>query len=151
MLEKLKAWLTKPADTVVDKIMFGAGAFLLNMVWLFVVIAGLTFLDESRWNGHPEYWAFFFGCVFAPLWEELAFRVIPIQIARGFGDKFLIPVIFLSSLIFGWGHGNGPVSLLIQGVGGLILACTYVKTKYNYWVVVAMHSAWNIWQLFFFN
>lgn len=147
MLDKLKKWLFKKAETGLDKVMFTAGAFLFNMIWLFGIV---TFLKYINMKGY-ENWqipAFFYACIMAPLWEELAFRVIPISIARKFGEQFIIPVVLLSSLIFGWGHGGGTNSLLIQGVGGLLLSAVYIKTNYNYWCVVAMHAAWNTWVIF---
>lgn len=147
MLDKFTKWLFKKADTGLDKVMITSGAFLFNMIWLFIIV---TFLQYINTEGYQNWKipAFFYACIMAPLWEELAFRVIPISIARKFGDQFIIPVILLSSLLFGWGHGNGTNSLLIQGVGGLILSAVYIKTNYNYWCVVVMHSAWNIWVLF---
>ena len=145
MLEKFKKWLFKKADTGLDKVMITAGAFLFNMIWLLAIV---TFLNYINYQDNWKIPAFFYACIMAPLWEELAFRVIPISIARKFGDQFIIPVVLLSSLIFGWGHGNGTNSLLMQGIGGLILSCVYIKTGYNYWCSVALHCAWNVWVIF---
>lgn len=148
MLDKLLKWLSKPAPTLLDKVMFGFAGFALSLVWFFFLIHFLDYIHAQRFGDHPEYWVIFFACIFAPLWEELAFRVIPMQYAKNLGPQYIIPTLFLSSLIFGWGHGQGPISLLIQGVGGFILGVAYIKTNYNYWVPVAMHSAWNIWAIF---
>lgn len=144
MLEKIKKWLFTPAKTVADKVVVTSSALILNVIWLMGVVALLTFVYNGPW----QYQAILFGCILAPLWEELAFRVIPLKIARMFGNDFIIPMVGLSSLIFGWGHGNGTISLLIQGVGGVFLSIVYIKTNYNYWAAVALHAAWNIWALF---
>lgn len=145
MLDSLKKWLFKKAETGLDKIMITAGAFLFNMVWLLAIVTFLRYINNEA---SLQVQDFFYACIMAPLWEELAFRVIPISIARKFGEQFIIPVVLLSSLIFGWGHGNGPNSLLIQGIGGLLLSAVYIKTGYNYWCSVAMHFMWNFWIIF---
>lgn len=147
MLDKLKKWLFKKAETGLDKVMITCGLFLVNMLWLLGMVKFLTYINEVGYED-ARIPAFFYACIMAPLWEELAFRVIPISIARKFGEQFIIPVVILSSLIFGWGHGNGTNSLLIQGVGGLLLSVVYIKTNYNYWCSVAMHFAWNFWIIF---
>jgi membrane protease YdiL (CAAX protease family) len=91
---------------------------------------------------------FFFSVIVAPLWEELAFRVGPLTFARGLqsntNDKsVLIGVTIMASAIFGWGHGFGPISILIQGVMGFIFACVYIKNGYHYWSSVILHATWN--------
>lgn len=141
----IKEWIFTPIKKKRYIPILVVSAFGLNVAWIMGIIPFLKFLF---YNDNQVYTAIFFGCIFAPLWEEFAFRVIPMWIAKGFGEKFIIPVVMLSSLIFGWGHGNGPVSLLIQGVGGLFLATVYIKSNYNYWAAVALHSIWNVWAIF---
>ena len=110
----------------------------------------------------------FFTVLMAPLWEELAFRYVPYRIAQWFEllmrkidylllDKkllskhlpvtanfaLMIPIMVCATLIFGWGHGNGTISLLIQGVGGLLLSIVYIKNNYSYWSSVTLHAMWN--------
>ena len=87
---------------------------------------------------------FFFLCIIAPLWEELAFRYVPITIASIFNKELVLPVIILSSIIFGWGHGNGTMSLLYQGVMGGVFSYVYVKNGYHYLSAVAIHFLWNL-------
>lgn len=92
----------------------------------------------------------FFGCVWAPLWEELAFRVVPITLAKVISAEAVLPVVFLSSLLFGWGHNHGPVSLLFQGVTGFIISVVYIKNNYCYFSVVGLHAFWNLFCFLFF-
>jgi len=90
-------------------------------------------------------------CVFAPLWEELAFRHAPILIAKEFGiRRFLLPVLIISSILFGYLHG-GPENVLIQGIYGFIFACVYVKNDFSYRSSVIIHSMWNIFVTFFYR
>jgi CAAX amino terminal protease family. len=115
------------------------------MLYLVSIVALLTLINEQEaW----QYKAIFYGCILAPLWEEMAFRVLPVMVARQFSDKLIIPVLGISAFLFGWGHGQGPNSLLIQGVGGILLSVVYVKTNYSYWSVVGMHALWNFWLYF---
>jgi membrane protease YdiL (CAAX protease family) len=93
---------------------------------------------------------FFFTCIVAPLWEELAFRVIPITIAKVMNTDTVVPVVLLSSLIFGWGHGSGPMSLLFQGVLGFIFSVVYIKNNYSYLSAVVLHAFWNFFCFLFF-
>jgi membrane protease YdiL (CAAX protease family) len=78
--------------------------------------------------------------VFTALWEEMAFRVAPIKIATIINPKLIWPVIFISSIIFGYGHG-GLHGLMFQGVMGLGFSYVYMKT--NYISAVVLHAMWN--------
>lgn len=89
---------------------------------------------------------FIFVCILAPLWEELAFRVIPIQIMEhlsNHNDKVLWYTIALTSVVFGWGRGHGMESLLMQGVVGFAIAIVYLKNGFCYWSAVTTHATWN--------
>jgi hypothetical protein len=95
---------------------------------------------------------FFFACIVAPLWEELAFRHAPLQIGKRlsttFGTEVVIPMVYISSAIFGWAHGQGAVSILIQGVMGFIFALVYLKNGYSYKSSVLLHAMWNFMVMF---
>lgn len=105
---------------------------------------------------------FFFACVLAPLWEELMFRYLPFalfiapklataglseeQIANNekFIKTFLGLLILSTSIIFGLLHG-GPINILFQGVGGIILWKIFLQSgKYRYWYAVGAHALWNV-------
>lgn len=130
------------------------GAFTASILWLFIVLKSLKHL--ITWNfftGAQEtaLGAFFFACIFAPLWEELVFRHAPLLIAKRFskpGKSVIWPVVIISSALFGWGHGAGPISLLIQGVGGLIFSYVYLKNNYSYWSSTFLHFLWNFSLMF---
>lgn len=87
---------------------------------------------------------FLFACIVAPLWEELAFRHLPAKISTIINPKLLWPVLILSCIIFGFGHGYGVKSLMYQGVLGLGFTWVYVINKNNYWLAVLTHCIWNL-------
>ena len=104
------------------------------------------------------YFAFFLSCVLAPLWEEAAFRYGPLGVARaleaaatqktsGYLPKTicLLPMIILSSVVFGLVHGT-VINIMFQGVGGLLMA--WVMIKSGYWSAVITHSLWNFMVMF---
>lgn len=101
---------------------------------------------------HTKLGLFFFTVIFAPLWEELTWRWFPITVARQFKKHLnvdlLWPIVVVSSINFGWGHGNGPISLLLQGVGGFALSYVYIKNGFSYWSSVAAHALWNLTVVF---
>lgn len=150
-----KKILDNPEKTVFGKIRNIGFVFGFNLVWLCIVAAFLkaimpqefyTFINSINYTtdfGNNIIAAFFFLCVSAPLWEEAAFRYAPITIAKNFGSQFYLPVIILSSVLFGWGHGSGPISLLIQGVGGFTFSLLYIKNNFSYWSSVSAHFLWN--------
>lgn len=98
-----------------------------------------------------KYFIFFSYCIFPPLFEELLFRHVPIRFAKAAGEKYIIPTIIFTSAIFGLVHGNGMYSVLIQGVGGFVLSCLYIKNNYSYWSTVTAHSLWNISVIYLIN
>jgi len=92
--------------------------------------------------------ALFLGCVLAPLWEEAVFRYVAIRLGQGLDQLLgkawmLLPVVCLSSIIFGRAHGNS-LNILFQGVGGFGLCWLYLKNKNSYWSVVSAHAIWNL-------
>lgn len=125
----------------------GAGyAFML--FWCVFVKFFLTTLYNThlQWSIEPQpgpLYLFFFMCIWAPLWEELAFRYAPMKIAKILGKKTILPIAIISSMLFGWGHGYGPISLLFQGVMGFTFCCVYIKNGFSYWSTVFLHFLWN--------
>jgi membrane protease YdiL (CAAX protease family) len=126
--------------------------FSFSMFWVFLIsmALGKFIAGVNPFTGQIYFTtlgAFFFSVIFAPLWEELAFRHAPYLIAKKLNESlkvnFTWPIMILSSVIFGWGHGLGPISLLIQGVAGLALSYAYLKNNYSYWSSVIVHALWN--------
>jgi len=92
---------------------------------------------------HPFLIDFFFACIMAPIIEEVLFRMTPISILKASGKKeLIIPGILFTSIIFGLMH-DGAISILLQGVFGLVASMLYIKNNYSYWSSVILHFAWN--------
>ncbi len=129
---------------------------LTTLLWIAAVVKVLPFLIQASMFGmtYTPLGMFVFVCLIAPLWEEAAFRHAPLQIARSFKEKMrmdiTVPIVILSSIIFGLGHGQGVISLLIQGVGGVLLSLAYIWGNYNYWTSVMCHFMWNFSLLYLF-
>lgn len=135
-----------PATRLVDKLKNITVTYTVIAIWIFFISMILHWVNGWQANSHiydmKQY--LFFACFLAPLWEELAFRYVPITFAKSLGKDFILPAIVLSSIVFGWGHGAGIISLLIQGMMGFVLSLLYIKNNYSYWSSVIVHSAWNI-------
>lgn len=159
--------IQSPFETTVSQSMFSKFrnlffAFSLNLIWVAFIIAflrdigiemtvikntlGSTVAGSIDSSSLGVTAIFFLGCFFAPLWEELAFRYFPIRFAKNLGPGMLTPMIILSSIVFGICH-QGVISILFQGVGGLIISWVYLKNG-SYWWAVFSHSLWNIMILF---
>lgn len=129
-------------------------AFVVCLIWTIAMQAFLSlFTSMPPFLSHRSTFSvagLFFGCVWAPIWEELAFRVVPVTIARTLNQEAVLPVVFLSSIIFGWAHNFGPVSLLFQGFMGFAFSVMYIKNNYCYASAVTLHSMWNLFCFLFF-
>lgn len=127
-----------------DKIKTLFSIFGLNLIWIVFIV---TFIDKVVYV-NPIMVTFFMSCIFAPLWEELLFRYVPIQIvnASNNASKLMLPVVIGSSILFGLAHG-GPLNILTQGVGGLFLSYLYIKYE-SYWLNVLSHALWNFFVVY---
>ncbi len=119
--------------------------FILNSMpkpqWHFPFTIGVTFpVDVDKFDGYK----FIHACIFAPIVEEIIFRIAPIQILKR--TKLLIPigfpVILLTSAIFGWMHGDS-MNVMTQGVGGMVFAWVYIRNNYCFVSGMATHFLWN--------
>lgn len=123
-------------------------AFVACVSW--AIFAGylLNFLGyQSVFYEAPVYYApfwysAFMACIWAPLWEEAAFRYAPIKFAKAFNPNTVWPTVLMSSAIFGWLHGGRPEGVMIQGVLGLIFSFTYLKTG-SIWCSIILHCLYN--------
>lgn len=113
--------------------------------------------DIDNWIFHDRYVIpyIFYSCICAPVFEELIFRHIPLQTAKLIYDpnsakglKLTVLVILMSSFIFGWGHGRGWDSVILQGFLGVGFCYVYLKNGYSYWSSVILHSLYNLFWLF---
>lgn len=141
--------LLSPVKSLGEKLLnIGLATFAIigSAVLVNLALSSMGILPVVEWHTFQlmSLRAFVFGVVLAPLWEELAFRYVPVTVAQKINKELVLPVIVLSSILFGWGHGMGPISLLIQGVGGFILSCLYIKNNNSYWSCVLVHALWNV-------
>lgn len=142
--------MEKLASSLSKKIPIICMSFVFIISWIFLVKLGLKYLlsyNDFFGYTYTAIGTFFFACIFAPLWEELVFRHAPLQIGKELKIKkdidVILPIAFITSCIFGWGHGNSAMGVLVQGVCGLALSFTYIKTGYSYWSSVFLHFLWN--------
>lgn len=92
------------------------------------------------------------GCFIAPFAEEVVFRgylfrQLYQRAQLGFWLSALVP-----SVLFAAGHAyqsSDPKELIgiltITGLGSVLGCWLYVRWQYNLWVIVALHSAMNLW------
>lgn len=97
--------------------------------------------DNSPIVYEPFLYSTFFSCIFAPIWEEAAFRYAPIKIAQNAGNQYVMPVIVLSSCTFGWGHGDCIEGVFLQGGLGFIFSFVYLQGGYKASLIV--HILYN--------
>lgn len=141
-------FLGPPSEKLVDKlknILFAFGIYVLYML-LFSSFMEWLWTGQLFFSEPPFKYQFFMTCIYAGVVEEFVFRVAPIGLVKD-KPQLLLPVVILSSALFGWLH-NGAISLPVQGVFGFILACVYIKNSYSYWSVVLLHCMWNSYVMF---
>ncbi len=89
----------------------------------------------------------------APFLEEILFRGLPCSAASDTEGKIrprwgLFVILGFSFIFFGLAHGQGYFSVLLQGVGGLLLARLFFRngpnTVASYFSGVAAHALYNI-------
>jgi membrane protease YdiL (CAAX protease family) len=118
----------------------------------FLYVTAFTFLTQLLMNGeivpitkpvpsNPLYF-FFSACILAPTFEEAIFRWAPLTAIRKY-QHLNLPVIVISSFIFGLMHGSF-YNVFIQGVIGVIASYVYLKNNYCYWSAVSYHALWNL-------
>lgn len=92
------------------------------------------------------------GCFIAPFAEEVLFRgylfrQLYQRAKMGFWLSALIPsVLFAAGHAYQSTHFGELVGILaITSVGSVLLCWLYQRWNYNLWVIVALHSAMNLW------
>jgi len=83
----------------------------------------------------------------APIVEEAVFRMLPLTIVRNKRPDLAPTVVFLvCGMLFGLAHGS-TMSVMIQGVGGMILGYLYLTSSRNqltsYFSCVIVHAMFN--------
>jgi len=105
----------------------------------------------------------FFAVLLAPLWEEFAFRYYWLkkklrkidkekiespELANKIGRIPIWETVVFTTIIFGIVHG-GPINLLIQGVGGLVLSYVYLRNGRCFMSAVVLHALYNFTVIMF--
>jgi membrane protease YdiL (CAAX protease family) len=134
----------------IKNIIFG---YILSLIWisfvsyLYTVLGYEEIIEESESNDSFYYFVFI-SCIWAPIWEEALYRYGPITIAKTIGNQHIMPVVIITSCLFGWGHGQCHEGVLVQGILGLILSIVYIRNNYSYLSSVILHSLYNLTLLF---
>lgn len=148
-------YLDGPASGFSEKAKNVAIAFVLNLIWIQVVMLFGQWLYGADINyGISTIFQFdfernlrleiFSACIFAPIVEEAIFRFAPMRISDALGRDFFLPIAIISQVIFGAMHGNGWMfNILIQGVGGCLMLWAYCRNGRCLWSSMALHCMWN--------
>jgi membrane protease YdiL (CAAX protease family) len=128
----------------------------LNPALVFAAVAStpmlLAFAIGFSINREMTFLSVVVGCFIAPFAEEVLFRGYLFRqlfqrAKMGFWLSALIP-----SVLFAAGHayqsthwGELAGILAITSVGSVLLCWLYQRWNYNLWVIVALHSAMNLW------
>jgi len=124
---------------------------LMSIAWMMLTTIIMSHLgsedivilnDSQPMVYEPIMYSTFFSCIFAPLWEEAAFRYAPITIAQNAGNQYVIPVIVISSCTFGWGHGDCIEGVFLQGGLGFIFSFVYLQS--GFLASFTVHALYNI-------
>ena len=85
---------------------------------------------------------------FAPMFEEVLFRVLPMTLVKGRSPEVVLAVqLAVCGVAFGWAHGS-IINVALQGFIGFVLARLYVanlSSMLNAWIsCAAVHAAYNL-------
>ncbi len=135
-MEKLILYLFKPEEaTFIKKMKNLLSMILLNLLWVMVVMQAYQYLLPQSLPRMPEprdsFQLFFWACLIAAFWEELVFRYLPRKIGE-VAPKLMVPMIIVSSILFGLVHSGVP-SILVQGVIGFSFFWLYMKNGSILW------------------
>jgi len=92
--------------------------------------------SSNTWKKPPEWtWEIVPVLLFGALIEEIIFRIIPMTISRIVGEYFNIKklwifIAIISSLIFGFLHGN-ITNIFFQGISGFFFCWLWIKVSYD--------------------
>lgn len=134
-----------PSTRLIDKIKNLVFCFVIMFLWVHGIIAFLNYLN-TPFQLTPQV-SFFLSCIVTPIWEECYYRLAPLTAASILHKKLVAPAVIFTSLWFGVDHGQGSVSILVQGVGGFALAWLYLKNRSIVWPIL-FHMAWNTYFMF---
>lgn len=88
------------------------------------------------------------GIVFGGFVEEMLFRgFLLTRLIRIFGDNKITTfiIVLTTSLIFAFIHVyQGAAAVVLTGIFSFIAGLIFVRTNYNLWLVILIHSIFNI-------
>lgn len=120
--------------------------FALQIIWckvIFFILYLLIGLEQVPAH-EITLGSIFLCCIFAPIWEEIAYRYIPLTIAIRYFKKSFFQIVLGSAIVFGLGHGS-PINIMIQGVWGLMFSVVYIRN--GLWYAITSHALWNFYCL----
>lgn len=145
--------LNSPSTTFRDKLITILFGYLIVFLWMEFVGHLLHWLypppPDSAFSQFfaptkpPLRYEIFLTVIWAPFWEEIFNRHAYGLIVKQIGSQFLLPAMIISSFIFGWLHDNGQLSILRQGVMGMVFFYVYAKNGYSWRSSWAVHFLWN--------
>ena len=142
---------------------YGRVAFQNKIFGLWQLLTDIAqkpnFYNAMQISAKKSVWqSLFGGCLVAPLWEEYAFRIhwftknrrkrlkecltLPEGHLDIIGVLPYIGTMLITSIIFGLVHGSA-LNILLQGVGGFLLAYTYLRNGHSAWSAILQHSLFN--------
>lgn len=123
------------------------GQFINDLIWLSrlrEIFPGYDQAASSVMEGKPFWLLMVSVGILAPIAEELVFRGLVYRRLQDWMAPWLS--ILLSSLLFGWYHGN-VVQFVYALLTGTLFALMYYRTG-TLGAAMAGHAAANLWSLF---
>lgn len=123
------------------------GQFINDLIWLSrlrEIFPGYDQAVSSVMEGKPVWLLMASVGILAPIAEELVFRGLVYRRLQDWMAPWL--AILLSSLLFGWYHGN-VVQFVYALLTGMLFALMYYRTG-TLGAAMAGHVAANLWSLF---
>lgn len=123
------------------------GQFINDLIWLSrlrEIFPGYDQAVSSVMEGKPVWLLMASVGILAPIAEELVFRGLVYRRLQDWMAPWL--AILLSSLLFGWYHGN-VVQFVYALLTGMLFALMYYRTG-TLGAAMAGHAAANLWSLF---
>lgn len=131
MYHRINAWLER--EIVTRNLPYFITLAIL-CAWI-TTIFGQMFLslwDVQLSNGNvsdirqmSSFWAFTNFMIPVVMMEELIYRA-PLVLVAHFSRPLIIPSILVSSVLFGWAHGDWT-NIFVQGVDGIIFSVVFLK------------------------
>lgn len=155
----IEKWFShEPSLTFRKKLANFFGLFIFENLWVYGVFALISFLWPmygmapvdpmqemmEQIFGPTLRFNLFMAVIIAPVTEEILFRWLPVRFADQAPRRLFVPIIVLSQFIFGYIHGAGGLSLMIQGLGGFLMCWLYIRNGRNLWWTISYHMLWNL-------